>query len=71
MDSAIEGNARALSILCSVLTRLGDPDEAESKPLTPDDQALLDEYVGDELNRRAAQAEPTSADSDAGDGHDR
>jgi hypothetical protein len=73
VDSAIAGNARAQSILCSVLTRLGVPDEAESKPLTPDDQALLDEYVGDELKRRAAEAKPMSAGdhSKAGDGHDR
>ena len=73
VDSAIAGNARAQSILCSVLTRLGDPDEAESKPLTPDDQALLDEYVGDELKRRAAEAKPMPAGdhSKPGDGHDR
>jgi Family of unknown function (DUF5681) len=73
VDSAIAGNARAQSILCSVLTRLGVPDEAESKPLTPDDQALLDEYVGDELRRRAAEAKPMSAGdhSKAGHGHDR
>jgi hypothetical protein len=72
VDSAIAGNARAQSILCSVLTRLGDP-EPDSKPLTSEDQALLDEYVGDELKRRAVEAEPTSAgaDSNAGDGHDR
>jgi hypothetical protein len=73
VDSAIAGNARAQSILCSVLTRLGDPDEAESKLQTPDDQVLLDEYVGDELKRRAAEAKPTPAGDDgkAGEGHDR
>jgi hypothetical protein len=69
VDSAIGGNARALSILCSVLTRLGNPNETETKDLASDDQALLDDYVGDELKRRAAEAKPLSADDDnkAGD----
>jgi len=70
VDSAIDGNARAQSILCTVLTRLGDPrDEPDSRPLTSEDQALLDDYVGDELKRRAGEAEPavTLDDSNAGD----
>jgi hypothetical protein len=73
VDSAIAGNARAQSILCSVLTRLGDPHEADSKPVTSDDQALLDEYVGDEFKRRAAEGKPmpTGDHSEPGDGHDR
>jgi hypothetical protein len=73
VDSAIAGNARAQSILCSFLTRLGDAHDDESKPPNLDDQALLEDYVSDELNRRAAESKPVSIgnDSNAGDGHDR
>jgi hypothetical protein len=69
VDSAIRGNARAQSILCSVLSRPHETSEAEGKHPASDDQALLDDYVGDELKRRAAETAPMQADNDreAGD----
>lgn len=57
VDSAIAGNARAQSVLVSALARIGDADDQESPALTPDDQEILNAYVGAELQRRVSEAE--------------
>jgi len=58
VDTAIEGNARAQSVLVSLLARLGEHDEIDEQNLAADDQEILDEYVGGELKRRR-DAPPT------------
>ena len=55
VDAAIAGNARAQSVVVGALARMGDPEESEAPSLTPDDQQILDAYVGGELQRRAAE----------------
>jgi Family of unknown function (DUF5681) len=56
VDSAIAGNARAQSLVLGALARLGDPENSETPPLTPDDKEILDAYVGGQLKRRAEDA---------------
>ncbi|MGA8692993.1 MAG: DUF5681 domain-containing protein [Xanthobacteraceae bacterium] len=58
VDSAIAGDARAQSVLVGVLARIGEAEEHEAAPLTSDDRAILDAYVGGELKRRANDADP-------------
>lgn len=58
VDSAIDGNARAQSLLVGALVRIGEPQENEAASLASDDQAILDAYVGGELKRRANETDP-------------
>jgi len=57
VDSAIAGNARAQSVVVAALARIGDADAHESPALTPDDQDILEAFVGGELQRRTAEAD--------------
>jgi Family of unknown function (DUF5681) len=59
VDTAIAGNARAESVLVAALSRMGDAEQHKSPSLTVDDREILDAYVGDELERRAAAADPS------------
>lgn len=61
VDAAIAGNARAQSVVVGALARMGDPEESEAPSLTPDDQQILDAYVGGELQRRATEADAAPA----------
>ena len=61
VDSAIAGNARAQSLVLGALARLGDAENSEAPPLTPDDKEILDAYVGGELKRRVAEDATSSA----------
>lgn len=71
VDSAIAGNARAQAILVSVLTHHGsDEIDAETERLTPDDRAILEDYVGDEIKRRTALTNPTETNAKLGDDQD-
>lgn len=60
VDAAIAGNARAQSILIGVLAHIGDVEQNEAASVTPDDQDILDTYVGDELKRRVGGTEATA-----------
>jgi hypothetical protein len=64
VDTAIAGNARAQSIVVGALARLGDAENSEAPPLTPDDKEILDAYVGGELKRRAEDATPSAIERD-------
>jgi hypothetical protein len=64
VDTAIAGNARAQSLVVSALARLGDADNSEAPPLTPDDKEILDAYVGGELKHRAEDATPSAIERD-------
>ena len=57
VDTAIAGDARAQSLLVSVLARVGEAEDNEAASLTPDDQEILDAYVGGELKRRADETD--------------
>ena len=61
VDAEIAGNARAQSVVVGALARMGDPEESEAPSLTPDDQQILDAYVGGELQRRATEADAAPA----------
>jgi hypothetical protein len=61
VDAANAGNARAQSVVVGALARMGDPEESEAPSLTPDDQQILDAYVGGELQRRATEADAAPA----------
>lgn len=67
VDAAIAGNARAQSVLVSALARVGETEETAAASLTPDDQEILDAFVGDELKRRAIDPAATPS---AGERHD-
>jgi Family of unknown function (DUF5681) len=54
--AAISGDARAQALLLAAITRIGEADEEESVSLSPDDREILDAYVGNELERRAADS---------------
>jgi Family of unknown function (DUF5681) len=64
VDTAIAGDARAQSLLIGALARIGDADENEAASLTVDDRAILDAYVGDELERRASEINTASSPGD-------
>jgi hypothetical protein len=64
VDAAIACDARAQSVLIGALTRIGDVDEHEPASLTPEDQEILDAYVGDELKRRGGEPDATPADGE-------
>jgi hypothetical protein len=64
VDTAIAGNARAQSLVVGALARLGDAENSEAPPLTPDDMEILDAYVGGELKRRAEDATPSAIEGD-------
>ena len=55
--AAISGDARAQALLLAAITRIGEADEEEPTSLSPDDREILDSYVGDELERRAADSQ--------------
>ena len=67
VDSAIAGDARAQSVLISVLARIGEEEEHEAASLMPDDRKILDAYVGGELKRRAGETDAIPA---AGERHE-
>ena len=54
--AAISGDAKAQALLLAAITRIGEVDEEEPVSLSPDDREILDAYVGDELERRAADS---------------
>jgi hypothetical protein len=54
--AAISGDAKAQALLLAAITRIGEADEEEPVSLSPDDREILDAYVGDELERRAADS---------------
>jgi hypothetical protein len=56
VSAAIRGDMRATSALVSFCTRAfgNEPEDAEPPPPTPDDLEILNEYVGREVRRRAA-----------------
>ena len=64
VDTAIAGNARAQSLVVGALARLGDAEISEAPPMTPDDEEILDAYVGGELKRRAEDATPSAIERD-------
>jgi hypothetical protein len=64
VDGAIASDARAQSVLIGALSRMGDVDEHEPASLTPEDQEILDAYVGDELKRRSGEPDATPADGE-------
>jgi hypothetical protein len=55
--AAIAGDGRAQALLLAAITRIGEADEEDPTSLSPDDREILDAYVGDELERRAADSE--------------
>ena len=57
VDTAIAGNARAQSLLVSVLARVGEAEDNAAASLTSDDQAILDAYVSGQLKQQTAEAE--------------
>jgi uncharacterized protein DUF5681 len=67
VDTAIGGDARAQSLVVSALARIGDAEESEAVAMTAEDRAILDAYVGDELEHRADETEsaPSSGDDRA------
>ena len=48
--------------LLGALARLGDPENSEAPPLTPDDKEILDAYVGGEVKRRAEGATSSASE---------
>jgi hypothetical protein len=62
--AAIKGDMRAANALVSFCTRAfgNEPEDAEPPSPTPDDLEILDEFVGREVRRRAAQGD---ADGDS------
>jgi hypothetical protein len=61
--AAIKGDIRAASALVSFYRAFGsEPEDAQPPSPTPDDLEILDEFVGREVRRRAAQG---GADGDS------
>jgi hypothetical protein len=57
VDKAIAGDARAQSLLVSVLARVGETEDNAAASLTSDDQVILDAYVSGQLKQQTAEAE--------------
>lgn len=68
VDAAIGGNPRAQSILLSTMARLGPGNEPDGGALSPDDRAILDGYVEEQVGRLAVTSvEPVEVDKDQED----
>jgi hypothetical protein len=52
VDSAIDGNLRAASVLVGFLAKAGDEAQANDVQVSDKDQNILEDYVGRELKRR-------------------
>ncbi len=52
VDSAIDGNLRAASVLVGFLAKAGDEAQANDVQVSDEDQNILADYVGRELKRR-------------------
>jgi Family of unknown function (DUF5681) len=65
VNAAVAGDGRTQALLVSALLRIGESEESEAASLAPEDQAILDAYVGGELMRRADKS-----DAEAGQGDD-
>jgi Family of unknown function (DUF5681) len=68
VNAAVAGDARAQALLVGALLRIGEPEENEAAALAPEDQAILDAYVGGELKRRADQSDAAPGEG-ADDAH--
>jgi hypothetical protein len=64
VSSAIAGDRRTQALLVNTLARIGETEQKPESALTADDQAILDDYVGGELKRRASENKLDSQESD-------
>jgi hypothetical protein len=67
VNSAVTGDRRAQALLVGALLRIGESEENEAASLAPEDQAILEAYVGCELKRLAdkSDAAPGQGKDDA------
>jgi hypothetical protein len=67
VSAAIAGEGRSQALLVGTLLRLGESEENEAASLAPEDQSILDAYVGGELKRRAGKSDapPDQGEDDA------